>query len=174
MVKPQPVRLLGEVALRVNDLATMRAFYRDVVGLEVWREEATFVFFRVAEGVEGHPQALVLFDRDVEVSRHSSTLDHLAFVIDLADYSARQRQLEAAGVQVTPKEFPFFGWRSLFVRDPEGNTVEFVCHDPSVRDPAQDDSAGPNNPPALVANQWIKDLGRTENEEGLCKDAGPQ
>ena len=126
------VRLLGEVALRVNDLASMRAFYRDVVGLEVWRDDDGFVFFRVADGVEGHPQALVLFDRGVEVSREQGTLDHLAFVIDLEDYDARRRRLEAAGLQVTPKEFPFFHWRSLFVRDPEGNTVEFVCHDPSV------------------------------------------
>jgi catechol-2,3-dioxygenase len=126
------VRLLGEVALRVNDLAPMLAFYRDVVGLEVWREEEGFVFFRVAEGVEGHPQALVLFDRGVEVSREQGTLDHLAFVIDLEDYEARRLQLEAAGLQVSPKEFPFFHWRALFVRDPEGNVVEFVCHDPSV------------------------------------------
>ena len=38
----------------------------------------------------------------------------------------------------------------------------------------RDDSVGPHNPPALVANEWIKDLGRTENRPGLCKDAGPQ
>lgn len=132
MVGAASVRLLGEVALRVNDLPTMRAFYRDVVGLEVWRDEDGFVFFRVAEGVEGHPQALVLFDRDVDVSRERSTLDHLAFVIDLEDHDARRAQLEQMGLQVSPKEFPFFHWRSLFVRDPEGNTVEFVCHDPSV------------------------------------------
>src|SRR5688500_1604400 len=124
--------MLGEVALRVNDLQTMRAFYRDVVGLEVWRAEDDFVFFKVAEGVEGHPQALVLFDRRVDVGPEASTLDHLAFVIELDDYDARRRQLEASGLQVTPKEFPFFGWRALFVRDPEGNTVEFVCYDPGL------------------------------------------
>ena len=111
--------LLGEVALRVNDVATMRAFYRDVVGLDVWHEGADFVFFRIGEGVEGHPQALVLFDRDVEVRRETSTLDHLAFVIALDDYEARRLQLERLGLQVSAKEFPFFHWRSLFVRDPD-------------------------------------------------------
>jgi hypothetical protein len=25
-----------------------------------------------------------------------------------------------------------------------------------------------------VANRWVKDLGRTENKPGLCKQAGPQ
>ncbi len=124
--------LIGEVALRVNDLASMQAFYRDVVGLDVWREGDGFVFFRVAEGVEGHPQAFVLFDRAVEVGPETSTLDHLAFVIHLDDYEERRRRLAAAGVSVSAKEFPFFQWRSLFVRDPEGNTIEFVCHDPSI------------------------------------------
>jgi catechol-2,3-dioxygenase len=110
----------------------MRAFYRDVVGLEVLRDGDDFVFFKVAEGVEGHPQALVLFDRNVDVGPETSTLDHLAFVIDLKDYDARRRQLEGLGLRVTPKEFPLFHWRALFTRDPEGNTVEFVCYDPTV------------------------------------------
>jgi catechol 2,3-dioxygenase-like lactoylglutathione lyase family enzyme len=110
----------------------MRAFYRDTVGLEVWREGEGFVFFRVADGVEGHPQAFVLFDRDVEVSPAVSTLDHIAFVIDLEHYEERHRQLEQAGLEVTPKTFPVFHWRALFVTDPENNRVEFVCYDPSV------------------------------------------
>jgi hypothetical protein len=37
-----------------------------------------------------------------------------------------------------------------------------------------DNSTGPYNSPALVANRWVKDLGRTENKQGLCKQAGPQ
>jgi catechol-2,3-dioxygenase len=125
--------MLGEVALRVNDLGAMRAFYRDVVGLEVWRDGDDFVFLRVAEGAEGHPQALVLFDRKLDVRPETSTLDHLAFVIELSDYEARRRQLENAGLRVTPKQFPFFQWRALFIKDPEGNTVEFVCYDPKVQ-----------------------------------------
>jgi len=38
----------------------------------------------------------------------------------------------------------------------------------------RDNSTGPYNAPALVANKWVKDLGRTENKTGLCKQAGPQ
>jgi extradiol dioxygenase family protein len=110
----------------------MRAFYRDVVGLEEWRGGKGYQFFRVAEAVEGHPQALVLFDREVEVSPVAATLDHVAFVIELDDYPDRKRRLEEAGLEVTPKIFEGFQWRSLFVEDPEGNRVEFVCHDPRV------------------------------------------
>jgi catechol-2,3-dioxygenase len=126
------VSQLGEVALRVNDLASVSAFYREVVGLELWREGDGYVFFRVAEAVEGHPQALVLFDRKVEVSPASTTLDHIAFLILLEDYDERRRQLEGAGLEVTVKTFPSFQWRSLFVADPEGNRVEFVCYDPNA------------------------------------------
>ena len=31
-----------------------------------------------------------------------------------------------------------------------------------------DESVGPNNPPALVANFWRDNDGRTENRPGLC------
>ena len=118
--------------MRVNDLPRMVAFYREVVGLEVWREHQDCVFLRVADGVEGHPQTLVLFDRNVEVGPEASTIDHFAFVIALEDYDEWRRQLERLGVEVRPKEFPHFHWRSLFVADPEGNTVEFVCYDARV------------------------------------------
>src|SRR3712207_1427037 len=89
--------MLGELALRVNDLATMRAFYQDVVGLEVWRDFGDYVFLKIAEGVEGHPQVLVLFDRGVEVGPETSTLDHLAFVINPDEYDQWQRRLEHLG-----------------------------------------------------------------------------
>ena len=126
------VVMLGELALRVNDLAAMRAFYRDVVGLEVWRDFGDYVFLKIAEGVEGHPQLLVLFDRGVEVGPKTSTLDHLAFLITFDDYDKWRRQLEDSYLPVTQKEFSFAHWRALFISDPEGNTVEFVCYDSGV------------------------------------------
>jgi Right handed beta helix region len=45
-----------------------------------------------------------------------------------------------------------------FIRD----STEHDCHD---------DSTGPNNPPALVANRWVANNGLTENKPGLCDDA---
>jgi hypothetical protein len=46
-----------------------------------------------------------------------------------------------------------------FLRD----NREHDCHDNSV---------GPNNPPALVANIWRDNDGRTENRPGLCRRTG--
>src|SRR5206468_5141615 len=62
----QSVRGLGEIALRVRNLEAMTAFYRDVIGLEVMRESKSSVFFRIADGVEGHTQVLALFDQSIE------------------------------------------------------------------------------------------------------------
>jgi catechol 2,3-dioxygenase len=126
------IRFLAEVGLRVNDLDRMSAFYRDLVGLDVFDEGPGYVFFRVAEGMEGHPQLIVLFDRDSEVNQATTTLDHMAFLIDVDDYDGQRRRLEGFGVEVFPKEFPDFHWRSLFFTDPEGNRVEFVAYDASV------------------------------------------
>ncbi len=83
------VKGLGEIALRVNDLDTMQKFYEEVIGLELMKRFPKAVFFRVADGVGGHPQVLALFDRSEKpegVSQERSTLDHVAFEIDLASY----------------------------------------------------------------------------------------
>ena len=127
---------LGELALRVNDLPTMKAFYRDVVGLEVFNddyEEIEFVFFKAGEGVPGHPTILGIFDRSVETAQPRTTLDHFAFIIDPEDYEPERKRLESLGIQVFPRTFEVFGWRALFFNDPEGNTVEFVTYDPDVK-----------------------------------------
>ncbi len=128
---------LGELALRVSNLALMKAFYRDVVGLEVFNDDfessQRFLFLRIADTSPGHPQVLGLFDRSVETAQPKSTLDHFAFVIDLADYEPEKERLEKLGIGVLPLTFPVFGWRALFFQDPEGNTIEFVCYDESVK-----------------------------------------
>jgi hypothetical protein len=79
---------------------------------------------------------LALFDRraqpgDAGLSAAKSTLDHLACEVGLADFEAERNRLEAAGLAVKA-EHAWVRWRSLYVTDPEGNTVELVCYDPSV------------------------------------------
>jgi catechol 2,3-dioxygenase len=133
----RPIKGLGEIALRVNDLDAMQRFYEEVVGLELLRRFDHAAFFRVAEGYGGHTQVLALFDRSGQPDYQGldpgrTTVDHIAFEIDPADYGAERARLEGVGRDVTAAEHAWVGWRSLYVTDPEGNTVEWVCYDPSV------------------------------------------
>ncbi len=136
MGQPRVIRGLGEVGLRVNDLDRMAHFYENVVGLELWQRFEGGIFFRIAEGFAGHTRVLGLFDRrdrdPVGPRAEASTLDHFAFEIPLADYESERRRLESLGLNVRTRTFPGLHWRALFIHDPEGNTVELVCYDPSV------------------------------------------
>jgi catechol 2,3-dioxygenase len=133
-----PIRGLGEIALRVADLDGMQRFYEGVIGLELLRRFEHAAFFRLADGHAGHTQVLALFDRTAQpgyagLSAAQTTLDHLAFEVGLADFEAERKRLESAGLAVTTAEHAWVQWRSLYVTDPEGNTVELVSYDPGVR-----------------------------------------
>ena len=125
---------IGEIALRVRDMTVMRDFYRDVIGLEPIREAETFVFFRIADGFAGHTQVLALFDRSsqtgyVPPDGQQTTVDHFAFSISKADFDSEDKRLQNLGCDLTYAYHDWVKWRSLYVVDPEGNTVELVCYD---------------------------------------------
>jgi len=132
----QSIKALGEVALRVMDLERMQHFYQDVIGLELMQRFPHVAFFRIAEGYGGHTQVVALFDRSNTPDYHGvsakTTIDHFAFEIDRVDFKREKERLEALGLGVTTAEHEWVHWRSLYVRDPEGNLVEFVCYDEQV------------------------------------------
>lgn len=140
----RPIKALGEVILRVRNLDTMQAFYETVVGLELLQRcENTMVFFRIALDYEGHTQSLALFDQSGEADHPSlhytgvdpekSTLHHIAFTISLSDYETEKQRLRNLGLNVETVEHAWQHYRSLYIADPEGNVVEFVCFDASVQ-----------------------------------------
>lgn len=131
------IRAVGEIALRVSNLDVMATFYEEVIGLEVMKRFPNVVFFKIAEGFAGHTQILALFDRSAEVpglrlDRNSTTLDHIAFTIALKDYDTEYERLKSHGIPIRKQVFEWVQWRSLFVKDPEGNSVELVCFDDSI------------------------------------------
>lgn len=134
MAGARPIRGLGEIALRVENIENMAAFYESIVGLEPMRRDRQVVFFRIAEGFDGHTQVLALFDRagspDYQgLNAEKTTVDHIAFEIGLRDFSAERARLENLGISVETAEHSWVHWRSLYFRDPEGNQIEFVCYD---------------------------------------------
>ncbi len=126
------VRALGEIALRVSDLPRARRFYDTVLGLDLLGEFPHAVFYRIGPVCAGHTQAFVLFDRSAPVNAGASTLDHVAFTIHLTDFEPERERLEALGLTVRVTQHAWVQWRSLYIQDPDGNQVEFVCHDPSL------------------------------------------
>ncbi|WP_435360826.1 VOC family protein [Haloarchaeobius sp. DFWS5] len=131
------VKEIGELALRVDDLDEMTAFYRDVVGLSVLERFDTSTFFRLREGHGGHTQIVALFDRAgsddyVAPDPARTTVDHFAFTIDVSDFETERERLESLGIDLDFATHEWVSWRSLYFSDPEENRVEFVCYDESV------------------------------------------
>lgn len=132
MTRRSAVKSLGEVALRVNNLPEMRRFYQEVLGLQVLGAFSSAVLLRIADDFGGHTQVLGLFDRSVPVGPEHTTVDHIAFTIALGDFESERQRLEALGFNVEVKNHDWVRWRSLYLRDPEGNQVGLVCYDPSL------------------------------------------
>jgi catechol-2,3-dioxygenase len=105
--------------------------------LPLLRRFPNIAFFKIAEGHDGHTQVLALFDRSAERDYRapdapSSPIDHIAFEISLADFASELARLNSLGIPVDTAEHAWVHWRSLYVTDPEGNSVELVCYDPTV------------------------------------------
>ena len=127
------VKGLGEVSIQVKDLDAMHKFYEEVVGLEVLRRDESFVFFKIAEGYGGHSQNLALFEASNTLNPQESTLHHIALNIALEDFESEKMRLEGLGLKVNATVHEWLHVRSLYFADPEGNTLEFVAYDETVR-----------------------------------------
>ncbi len=122
-----------ESALYVTDLDAAEAFYRDTIGLErVGKVEGRHVFFRCGHGI------LLLFN--AEATRHAPLPDarlpvpphgtvgegHLCFAASADEIDGWKARLEEHGVAIEADfEWPA-GGRSIYLRDPSGNSIEFA------------------------------------------------
>ncbi len=126
-----------EAALYAADLAAAEAFYAGVLGLPVIaRKEGRHVFFRVGGSV------LLVFDpAATEVAApHGAPLPvpphgargpgHYCFAVEDAGLTALRAHLEDSGIGIEADFRWPNGARSIYVRDPAGNSVEFA--DPSL------------------------------------------
>lgn len=139
----QRVRALGETVLRFKDLERVKRFYTDVIGLDVLRDFEGITFLKVADGHGGHTQIIGLFheslpapfpkDRRGPVHLETTSLHHFALEIDRGDFDAELARLQGLGIDVTIVEHRWCRWRSLYVHDPEGNILELVCYDETIK-----------------------------------------
>ena len=129
------VKGLGEVSIQVRDLDAMQKFYEEVVGLEVLRrdDDERFVFFKVADGYGGHSQNLALFEASNTLNPQESTLHHIALNVALEDFETEKTRLEGLGLKINATVHEWLHVRSLYFYDPEGNHLEFVAYDETVK-----------------------------------------
>ncbi|MGV6803432.1 MAG: VOC family protein [Ruegeria sp.] len=128
---PTPSGIL-EAALYVDDLPAAETFYGEVLGLEqIQRAGDRHVFFRVGRSV------LLLFNPDqterpptnpdLPVPPHGARgAGHVCLILTREEISTMRKHLLDWNIPVDAE----FDWpngvRSLYVRDPAGNSVEFA------------------------------------------------
>lgn len=129
----QPIAIQGfdHIVLRVKDKSKMLGFYVDVLGLSVDRDRPEIGLTHIRAG----PQMIDIVTLDGPLGRmggagpgpEGRNLDHFALQVRPFDEAAIRAHLAGHGVEVV-EEGQRYGadgtGLSLYVRDPEGNTVE--------------------------------------------------
>ena len=125
------IRGLAEVVLWVHDLPASLAFYHDLLGLPVISppERTNPIFLQAGPGTAGIPAMVVLVQLPPGAPPFSQprTLHHLALEVAAADFDALNDHLVASGRQPRTGQHPVIPSRTLYINDPDGNEVEFIC-----------------------------------------------
>lgn len=121
-----PPRIFESV-LYADDLPAAERFYRDILGLEVISSIDLMVAFRCAGSVLliFNPELSSAAGRDVP-SHGRSGEGHLAFAATDAEREEWKQRLISAGVAIEAEIDWEQGGRSLYFRDPAGNSIEFA------------------------------------------------
>ncbi len=125
---------ISEIVLWTNDKGQSLHFYRDLLGLEVISPPTLpNVFLKAGEGNAGIPQMIVLVPKTDAIKAHPSgyQLHHMAFELPAGAFDAQHATLVAAGYQPRGGKHPVLASRTMYVDDPDGNEVEFICRAPA-------------------------------------------
>ena len=127
-----PLRVRGvlETCLYAEDLEEAARFYGEVLGLDAFqRAPGRHVFFRC-----GASAVFLLFNprrtrapdpRQGAPAHGAEGPGHVAFAVREEELDAWRERLRTAGVAIE-KEIGWSGGRSIYFRDPAGNSVELA------------------------------------------------
>ncbi|MGG6893371.1 MULTISPECIES: VOC family protein [Rhizobium] len=125
-----------ETALYADDLDAAEAFYGGILGLEkISRGGKRHVFYRCGPGV------LLIFNSEETVKPHepgalpvpphgTKGAGHVCFRVDGDEIEATAQKLKAAGIAIEADFHWPNGGRSIYFRDPAGNSLE--CAEPRI------------------------------------------
>ena len=116
---------LSELILRVADVPRSVAFYRDVVGLAVERDDSP-VWAWLWTGAPGSLPRLGLAGRPLQFgAAHCGGPAHFAIALPRAAIAAEKARLESLGLAVEgPVTFDHWKAASIYFSDPDDHRVE--------------------------------------------------
>ena len=125
---------ISEVVLWAADMDKALNFYRDLLGLEVISPpEMPNVFLKIGAGNTPIPQMIVLVPKSDEIRGKpiGYQLNHVALELPEERFDAQHNDLVAAGYHPRGGQHPVVASRTMYVDDPDGNEVEFICSAPA-------------------------------------------
>jgi catechol-2,3-dioxygenase len=126
---------LAEIVLWTTDQAQAVRFYHEVLGLPIISPPTLpNVFLQAGVGQAGIPQMIVLVPKTaaIKAQPRGYQLHHLAFEVPEEGFDAQYQALVAAGLQPRSGKHPVLASRTMYVDDPDGNEVEFICRAPAA------------------------------------------
>lgn len=120
-----------ETALYVHDLEEAEQFYVGILGLDIVKRSSSTpardLFLRCGDTM------LLLFNPELtkidggRVPTHGATGEgHMAFGIPEADFEGWEKRLTEHGITIEKKAEWEKGTRSIYFRDPSGNSLECI------------------------------------------------
>jgi catechol 2,3-dioxygenase-like lactoylglutathione lyase family enzyme len=128
-----PVTEINHYFVRANDLEATKNFYCDVLGFQVM-PRPSFPFpgywlgvngkIQVHMGPHGIPNAEMYYLGTPKnaVTDHAGVVDHIAFVAN--EPGGFIRRFKERGVEYSPRSLPEFDLYQIFIKDPNGLTIE--------------------------------------------------
>lgn len=136
-VSPPPVLGTLETALYADDLLTAEEFWSGIMGFEkITAEDGRHVFFRIA--ADPYPQVLLIFRPDASEKPHDSAASlpvpphgargpgHFCLAVAPDQLDLWLRHLATHGIDIEADFLWPGGARSIYFRDPAGNSIELA------------------------------------------------
>ncbi len=129
---PHPVRRVLETSLYVDDMVRAVAFYRDVLGLRPMGGNDRLTPIDAGEGTvlllfkRGASREGIAFTGGAIPPHDGEGPAHVALAIDADAFDGWRERLASRGLVIEAVNRWPRGGRSLYVRDPDGHSVELA------------------------------------------------
>lgn len=122
------IKGIVEIVLNVHDVDASLKFYQEVLGLKIIGRPGP-VFLKAGNPAVEIPQMIVLFPLPASAKQFEAprSLHHLALEVAPEDFEAEEKRLKELGYEIRYGQHPVVPSRTMYVDDPDGNEVEFIC-----------------------------------------------